>query len=157
MMPQFTDRLRRVCSDRAGTSTIEAALILPLFLALLAGMSDFAMSFAVKLRTQQAAARTIEYATSAGLERLSLDDLRNEAAAAAQVPLSQVVVLRWLECGGVRQSVFEAGCDSGQELARYASVRISNSYRPILKPFLPATMAKDGLMRFQGFASARLQ
>jgi len=151
------DRLAGALSDRGGASTIEAALILPLFLALLAGMSDFAMSFAVKLRTQQAAARTVEYATSAGLERLSFDDLRTEAATAAKVPTGQVTVVRWLECGGVRQTLFDGSCESGQEVARYVSIRIANSYEPVLKPFLPDTVARDGLMRFEGFSSVRLQ
>jgi hypothetical protein len=149
--------LGRLAGDRRATSTIEMALVLPSLVLLLAGMSDFAMGFSLKLHTQQAAARTIEYATSAGLEQLSFDDLRSEAAMAAHVPTDQVTVLRWLECNGARQTLFDGSCESGQEIARYVSIRISNSYEPVLGALLPESVVGDGTIGFVGFSTVRLQ
>lgn len=149
--------LGRLAHDRRGTSVVETALIAPVILMLLAGVSDFAMGFSLKLRTQQAAVRTIEYATTAGLERVSFSDLRNEAASAAKVPLAQVEVVRWLECNGTTQPLFDGGCESGQEIGRYVAVRISNSYRPVLGPLLPAAIAEQGAVAFSGYSTVRLQ
>lgn len=152
-----TFSLGPVRRDNAGVSLIETALVLPIIMMLLAGLVDFAMAFSAKLNTQQAAARTIEYATSVGLERLTFEDLRREAATAAKVPENQVVINRWLDCGQVRQSSFDGACDEGQDIARHVSVRISNSYRPTLGSFLPESVAPDGAMHFEGFSKVRLQ
>jgi hypothetical protein len=149
--------LARLARDARGTSVIETAFIAPVILMLLAGVSDFAMGFSLKLRTQQAAARTIEYATTAGLERLSFSDLRNEAVLAADVPPNQVEVLRWLECNGSTQPLFDGGCQSGEEIGRYVAVRISNSYRPVLGPLLPSSIADEGAIAFVGYSTVRLQ
>jgi Flp pilus assembly pilin Flp len=148
--------LTRIARDRSGVSIIETALIAPIILMLLAGMVDFAMGFSLKLKTQQAAARSIEYATTAGLEKLSNQDLQAEAAAAASVPANNVDVDIWLECNGVEP---ETGveCNDGDESARYVSIRIANSYQPILGPLLPASIAQGGAISFSGFSSARLQ
>ncbi len=143
--------------DDEGVSLIETALVLPIIMMLLAGLIDFAMAFSAKLNTQQAAARTVEYATSVGLERLTFENLRQEAATAAKVPENQVEVIRWLECDQTRQSAFDGGCEEGQEIARHVSVRISNSYRPTLGAFLPASVVTNGAMHFEGYSKVRLQ
>ncbi len=104
-----------------GVSLVETALVLPIIMMLLAGLIDFAMAFSAKLNTQQAAARTMEYATSVGLERVTFEELRTEAAQAAKVPESQVEINRWLECNQARQSSFDGGCEEGQEIARHVN------------------------------------
>jgi hypothetical protein len=157
MLKRFATFFASIARESAGTSLIETAIILPTILMLLAGVSDLAMGFSAKLRTQQAAARTIEYATTAGLERLSVDELRNEAATAANVPSDQVTVLRWLECSGAKQAIFDSSCEAGQEIARYVSIRIADAYEPILGPLLPKNIAVDGSIEFVGFSSVRLQ
>jgi hypothetical protein len=68
-----------------------------------------------------------------------------------------VTVNRWLECDGATQSLFEGACADGQVVGRYVSIRIKNSYSPILGPLLPARLAQDGKIHFEGFSSLRLQ
>jgi Flp pilus assembly protein TadG len=148
--------LTRIARDRRGVSIIETALIAPVIIMLLAGSVDLAMGFSFKLKTQQAAARSIEYATTRGLENLSEQQLQDEAAAAAKVPSNQVDVNIWLECDGVAPET-GVDCTDEQSLARYVSVRIENSYEPLLGPLLPASIAKGGAIEFFGFSSARLQ
>jgi hypothetical protein len=147
----------RLAGDEHGTSIIETAIIAPVLLMLLAGAVDFAMGFSSKLRTQQAAARAIEYATTVGVENLTVAALRAEAASAADVPLSQVEADRWLECSGTRQGTFEAACASGEEMARFVSVRIVDSYQPMLGSLLPARVAPNGSISFVGFSTVRIQ
>lgn len=148
--------LVRIADDCRGASIIETALVTPLLLLLMAGAVDFALGFSLKLQTQQAAARSIEYATVGGLENLSTQQLQSEAAAAAKVPANQVDVEVWLECNGVAPET-GVDCLDDEELARYVSVRIDNSYQPMLGPLLPANIAQQGSIPFFGFSSARLQ
>jgi Flp pilus assembly pilin Flp len=148
--------LRRISRDPSGVSIIETALIAPVIILLLAGTVDLAMAFSLKLKTQQAAARSIEYATVGGLENLSTQQLQAEAATAAEVPSNKVNVNIWLECDGVAPET-GADCNDGESLARYVSVRIENSYEPLLGPLLPASIAERGAIGFFGFSSARLQ
>ena len=154
MVTSFWVALRR---DEHGGSVVETAIIMPTLLMLMGGASDVAMGYWTKMQTQQAAARSVELANVGGLERLSVDDLKAEAASAAKVSTGQVTVTRWLECDGVTQTLFEGSCAEGQIVGRYVSVRIDNSYKPILGPLLPVKLAADGKMHFRGFSSLRLQ
>jgi hypothetical protein len=130
---------------------------MPTLLMLMAGASDLGMGYHTKLQTQQAAARSIELATVGGIEKLSVSDIETEAASAAKVKADKVTVRRWLECNGVTQTLFESSCADGELAARYVSVRIQNSYSPILGPLLPVSLAPDGKIPFEGFSSLRLQ
>ena len=143
--------------NERGSSVVETAIIMPTLLMLMGGASDLAMGSWAKMQTQQATARSVELANVGGLERLSVDDLKAEAASAAKVSTGQVTVTRWLECDGVTQTLFEGSCAEGQIVGRYVSVRIDNSYKPILGPLLPVKLAADGKMHFRGFSSLRLQ
>jgi hypothetical protein len=147
----------RLWRDARGASIVETAVFLPTLLMLMAGASDLAMGVSKKMKTQQAADRAMEYATVAGLEKLSTADIQAEAATAANVATSNVTVTKWLECDGTTQASFDLGCSEGQIIGRYVSIRISNSYTPILAPLLPASIARRGAITFQGFSSLRLQ
>jgi len=149
--------LHALGSDERGGSVVEAALVMPVLLVLMGGASDLAMGFWSKMQTQQATVSSVELANVGGLERLSVDDLKAEAAAAAKVPSDNVTIARWLECDGVTQTLFEGSCAEGQVVGRYVSVRIDNSYRPLLGRLLPVELASDGRIHFHGFSSLRLQ
>jgi Flp pilus assembly protein TadG len=156
-MTKMPTLLVRLADDECGASIVETAIVLPILLGLMAGASDFAMAFWLKMETQQAAARAIEYATAGGLEKLSTTDLRTEAATAAEVPVNNVTVQRWLECNGTKQGSFDGTCASGEVTGRFVSISITNSYEPILGPFLPDSIAEGGSMSFTGFSTLRLQ
>jgi Flp pilus assembly protein TadG len=141
--------------DARGASIVETAILLPTLLLLTAGSADLAMGVSAKMKTQQAADRAMEYATVGGLEKLSTADIQSEAATAASVATTSVIVTKWLECNGDTNATFDAGCADGEIVGRYVSVRISNSYTPILAPLLPANIRSA--ISFQGFSSLRLQ
>lgn len=142
--------------NTGGASVIETAIVFPVLLTLMAGAVDFAMGFWLKMQTQQAAARSIELATAGGLEALSVTTLQEEAATAAHVPPAQVTVRKWLECNGVVRN-FDVGCNGGEIIGRYVSVRIQNAYRPMFAALLPVTLAPNGSISFAGYATLRLQ
>ena len=146
--------LRRLLADRRGVSVIETAMVVPVMAILIAGISDLALGFSAKLKVQQAAARTIEMATAGGLNSAAFQALQNEAAITAGVPTGQVTLDKWLECAGVRQTLFDGTCSSGEQVARFASISIGASYRPRF-PLLQAV--GDGSIPLNGYAAVRVQ
>ena len=149
--------LRQLAGDCTGVSVIETALVAPIVLMLMAGTVDLAMGFALKVKTQQAAARAVEYATTTTLDSVSTTNVQSQAATGAGVPASQVTVSKWLECDGVTQSSFDLSCDTGAQTARYLSVSISNTYHPTLAALVPSSVAIHGDVTFTGHSSVRLQ
>ncbi|HTH28555.1 MAG TPA: TadE/TadG family type IV pilus assembly protein [Sphingobium sp.] len=149
--------LARLLADRRGASVMETALIVPLLATMVAGASDVALGFSEKLKVQQAAARSIELATAGGLSSTAFTTLQYEAATAAGVPTSQVVVDYWLECDSVRQSNFNGTCSTGQT-ARFVSITVNGSYTPIFSFLLRAPITdSNGQISLTGYASVRVQ
>ncbi|MFM2302016.1 MAG: hypothetical protein RLZZ84_1752 [Pseudomonadota bacterium] len=149
--------LHGIGNDTAGTSVIETAVLLPAFLLLFAGLFDFGAGFSEKLKTQQAAVRGVELATTAGLEGVTAATIQAEAAAAANVPAAQVTVDMWTECNGTRLTDPNGVCATNVQTARWISVHITNSYHPILGSLLPASIASDGVIHYVGEAVVRQQ
>lgn len=146
--------IRRLITDQRGISVIETAIVLPAMALLVAGISDLAMGFSAKLKVQQAAARSIEMATAGGLNSAAFQAIQNEAATSAGVPVGQVTIDKWLECAGVRQSLMDGTCASGQQVARFVSISISASYHSMF-PLLRGTNNAD--IALNGFSSVRVQ
>jgi hypothetical protein len=141
-------------SDTRGVSVIETAVIVPALAMLIAGISDVAMGFSARLKIQQATNRSTQLATAGGPNSPAFAILQTEAATAAGVPSSQVVVDKWLECAGVRQPSFEGVCLSGQQVARFASVTITGSY----SPKFPVMQYISGTsIPLKGFSMVRVQ
>lgn len=148
---------QRLIANCDGSSVIETALVLPTLLLLFAGLIDFGTGFSEQLKTQQAAVRTVELAMVSGADAVSIDTLKAEAAAAANVPVAQVTADAWLECNGTRMSDISAACTTGQQSAVWASVQINNSYRPLLGALLPARLLTNGQIPLVGAAKVRQQ
>ncbi len=118
-------------SDENGTSVIELAILSPFAAVLLLGMVDTSLAFTEKLKTEQAAQRAIEKATSyngAGSDYSGLDD---EAAIAADVPLDNVTLEKWLECNSTRQDSFNDVCADGELITRHIAITITDTYSPL--------------------------
>lgn len=130
--------IRTILNSNRGTSVIELGISLPIIILLVTGGTDVALAFSAKLALQQSATRTIEKATAGGLNSTAFNLLREEAAAAAGVPLSQVVLDKWVECDGTRQSSFTTECTGSQQVGRYVSITINGSYVPMFS-VLPGT------------------
>jgi hypothetical protein len=76
--------------------------------------------------------------------------LKDEAAAAAGVPLSNVNYQSWLECDGTKKA-FSDSCEAGQQIARYVSIEI-------WKDFVPSfNWTGSSTIRISGEAAARIQ
>lgn len=130
MVPSF-NKCFELFSDENGTSVIELAILAPFAAVLLMGMVDTSLAFTAKLKTEQAAQRAIEKATSyngAGSDYSGLDD---EAAIDADVPLDNVTLEKWLECNGTRQQSFNDVCADGELITRHIAISITNTYAPL--------------------------
>lgn len=145
-----------IVRDRDGTSVVELALVLPVLMLLFVGLIDFGAGFSKLQATQQAAVRTVEWATASGADALTIDQMKSEAAAAAGVNADQVVADIWLECGGIRMADTSLACSAGQESAIWTSVQINNTYRPQLGRLLPSTLLKSDIP-LTGSAKVRQQ
>jgi Flp pilus assembly protein TadG len=147
-----------VRKDETGTSTLELALVLPIGLMLVLGAIDSSLAFAEKLRAEAAAARAIEQITAFSRVNTDYTASRAEAAAAAGVPVDDVTVTYWLECGNVVQGSFTATCaSSSAQIARFVKVTVRGKFEPVMNygNFLQAD--SNGVVRVLGDASVRVQ
>jgi hypothetical protein len=82
--------------------------------------------------------------------------LRNEAAAAAKVPITNVAVDYYLECNDVKQSVYDMVCPDGQRYFRYITVKVQDNYKPMFTGQY-AGPNSDGSWTLKGDAGIRIQ
>ncbi len=149
--------LRRLAGNTRGTSMVELALLAPFFGLMAMGTVDAARAVSEKIRLQQAATRTMEMASAGGLNGASWNNLQAEAAAASNVELRFVTVDKWLECDRVRQGDFGGSCASDQEVGRYASVAIRQSYAPWFSESLKGLgWQSSGTITLEGRSSVRV-
>lgn len=153
----FRSRAAAMLRDDRGASVIEFGMVLPVIGLLLLGATDLALGFTEKLNLEQASARTIEKATALGATGSSYELLRLEAANASGQPLERVTIDKWLECNGTRQSSFDGACSTGQQIARYVSVRITDTYVPFFNYSVFAGGAIPASFTIQGDARVRVQ
>ena len=149
---------KQIGHNSAGTSTVELALIFPIGMGLMLGAVDASLGFAEQLRVEAAAARAIEQITAYSRVQADYTASRAEAAAAANVNVSDVTVTNWLECNNVRMTSFTATCPNNtDQIARFAQVVISGKFEPVINygGFLETN--GNGIVRVTGDASTRIQ
>ena len=118
--------------DCTGTSVVELALSVPVAALLLAGTVDFTMGFSQRLSLEQIATRTVQQAVVQGADTDDYNYLQQSAASAADVPLGNVTLDKWLECDGARQSAGVEVCSVPATPARFVSLRITKAFVPML-------------------------
>jgi hypothetical protein len=124
--------LAALLADRRGSSAMELVLISGVLFAMAMGVADMALAFQSALKLEQAAGRAAEWATAPGTVALNYAAMGTEAATAYGDTLSATpVVDTWLECNGTKASSFTGTCPAGQQIARYASVKLSDEYVPL--------------------------
>src|SRR3954451_2560070 len=121
-------RLSRLGRDERGTSLIELALVAPILVFLMMGLTDLARGLAERLSLEQAASRALEKA-SVGSVQSDYSSLGGEAAAGAGTGATASVD-QWLGCDGPRQPAFDGVCADGQMAARYVKVTVSRDFTP---------------------------
>lgn len=147
--------LGKLARDTKGTSLIEFAAAAPVFLLFVVGIADLGRGFSQRYFLQQAANRTLEVAHF-GASGTNFNHLIPEAAAAASVPESNVTLEQWLECDTTRKA-FDSYCESGQRTARYVSIEIRASFRPLWGTLGYANANADGTIPIQAKAALRVQ
>lgn len=150
--------LRACCCDRAGTSTIELAIIVPVLALLTFVGADVAMAFKTKIRLQNAAERTAQMASKGGYNSTAYQNLQADAAQAAGVPANAVTITGSLFCNSTAQASLVGECGTGQQMKRYVAININSSYQPMFGALMPGTIwaSNDGVA-VSGSASVRLQ
>ena len=157
MRLRLPDAVRRLARDATGVSIIEFALFAPILGVMVMGVTDVAMSYATKLRFEQAAYGALEKVSATSVQT-DYTYLRADAAEAAGVPISAVSVDAWLECDGVQQGAFTGVCADDAVIARYVRLTIDSGYRPTF-PYGPlgAATRSDGTMAVTASAAVRIQ
>ena len=149
---------RRLIGNSAGTSTIELAMILPVGMFLMLGAIDSSLGFAQQLRVEAAAARAVERITAYSSVRTDYTASQAEAAAAANVAISDVTLTNWLECNNVVQVSFTATCPNNtDQIARFVKVSINGKFQPAVNYGGFLRTDANGFVRVQGDASVRIQ
>jgi Flp pilus assembly protein TadG len=137
--------------EERGTSMIEMAMVAPFLGVLTLGIADYSRGFAQRLALESAAHRTLERA-GVGSTQTDYSFLKQEAANAAGVPLTDVTLDNWLECGGTRMTNYDDPCTDGAQQARYIYVKIEKNFTLSIRlPGQPQTM------RLYGDAAVRVQ
>jgi hypothetical protein len=145
----------KLAHDHQGTSVIELAIAAPVLLMLLAGVTDLGGGLTERYRLQQAVNRTLEMAQSGRDADFAF--LVPEAAAAAEVPVSDVVQEQWLECANsqVRRDWLDE-CTAG-DAARYVKLTITGSYMPLFGPMSYWTVQSNGTVKMTAHATLRVR
>ncbi len=145
-------------NNSSGTSTLELALVFPIGMLLLLGVVDLSMGYAEKLRVEAAAARAIEQITAYSRVQTDYTASRTEAAAAANVNVSDVTITNWLECNNVVQNSFTGSCpNNSDQIARFVKVTVSGKFEPTVNYGDFMKTDSNGLVRVEGDSSVRIQ
>jgi Flp pilus assembly protein TadG len=146
--------LLRLARDRRGASIIEMALALPVLSVMMLGLIDVASCYSAQMSIQQAAARSLERVQVSG-SSTDFTYVKTEAAAAADVPVSQVTVETWLECDYVKQGTTVQSCSANQVASKYVKVTINSSYAPYFAYSPLGTRQANGTVALSANSSVR--
>jgi Flp pilus assembly protein TadG len=149
--------IRSLARDERGASIIEMAMVAPVLATLLVGMVDISRAYSAKLQLEQAAQRSIEKVQQYRTTSSTFSTLQTEAATAAGVPTTDVVVDFWLECNGTRQTSYATVCPSTDNRVRYITVSITKKFSPMFGTrFFPGANS-DGTYTLDAQAGLRTQ
>jgi Flp pilus assembly protein TadG len=148
---RFARFVRRIAGDARGASVIEFALVAPVLGLVVVGIADYGRGFSQRFALETAAHRTLERA-AVGTTNTDYSFLRDEAAAAAGVPVADVTFENWLECDGTRMPNYSDVCGDTQQVTRYIQVTIYKNFSPSF-----AWTGKGSTYRLSGAAAVRVQ
>ena len=150
-------RFASLAGDDRGASVVELALVVPIMASLLIGMVDLSRAYSHKLKLEQAAQRAIEKVQQYQTTTSTYGTLQAEAAAAAGVPTSNVVIDYWLECNGVRATTYNSVCSGSQTYARWVQVDVTGTFTPIFPSKRYPGANANGTFTLHGIAGMRTQ
>jgi Flp pilus assembly protein TadG len=147
----------RLARDDRGASIVELALVVPIMGSLLIGMVDLSRAYSHKLKLEQAAQRAIEKIQQYQTSTSTYGTLQSEAAEAAGVPTTNVVIDYWLECNGVKATNYNSVCSSGQTYARWVQVDVTGTFTPLFPSKKYPGANTNGTFTLHGIAGMRTQ
>lgn len=127
----FARTLRR---DERGVAFVEFGFLVPIFALFVLAIADLGQGLSQRFTMQAAVNRSLERLLvsrpTAGANDSGVDYtfIRQEAATAANVPLSQVTLTQYILCDGVRAAASATACPQNQEQARYLSLTINKNF-----------------------------
>jgi Flp pilus assembly protein TadG len=149
--------IRSLARDERGASVIELALVTPIFAAMLIGMVDLGRAYSYKLQLEQAAQRAIEKVQQYQASSSTYTTLQSEAATAAGVATSAVVVDYWLECNGTKQTNYNTTCAGSETYGRWVTVEVTGTFTPIFASRRWPNANANGTFTVKGKAGIRTQ
>jgi Flp pilus assembly protein TadG len=146
MVRRLLQSLRR---DERGVSVVEFALLAPVLATLILGIIDLSTALSHRFTLQQALNRSLEMVQANRVQASSQGGtpdytfMRQEMATAAGVPLANVTLTQWRECGGARQSSYEGACPDDIDTARYLQLAVTREFtgKLYLRPVVLRTSA----------------
>jgi Flp pilus assembly protein TadG len=130
----FLRVVRPIAEDRRGVSMIEFGFLAPVLAVLIGAIIDLSMGLSHVFTLQQSLDRSLQVVQanrpqqSAQASSVDLSYLKQEVATAAGVTEDKVVMTRWLECNGVKQTNYDGSCADGADTARYVDLRVTKDY-----------------------------
>jgi Flp pilus assembly protein TadG len=124
----------RLRGDDRGVAFVEFGFLVPILSVLVIAVIDLSQGLSQRFTMQQAVNRSLERLLVsrpvAGANDSSVDYtyIRQEAATAAGVPLSQVTLSQYLLCNGTQAASSATACPQGQEQARYISLTVNKNF-----------------------------
>ena len=140
MHPAF----KKLARADGGTATLELALILPIFATMLIGVVDITTAFNRKLELEQAVQRAIERVMQTTTTQTVEANIKAEAAAAAGIPVDDVIVVYTQTCNGTSTPT-DQDCPSGETQVLYTNVSASAPFTPMF-PLARLGMIEDKFM-----------
>jgi len=126
--------LRSLCRESEGLAVIEAALVIPILLAFLVGLTDFSMAMFKRLYTEQVAITGVQMAISGGIGPIPDTQIAAQLAADSGLPTTSFAITRWTECNSDGTKYPQGPCPNDTDVREdFVKVTVSNSYQPIFR------------------------
>ena len=123
---------RRLASDEGGAAAVEFALLLPLFMVLIAGLFDGARLIGVTMQVHAAAAAGAAYAQANGWDAAAVSSAVRQAtpldASAAPGP----VLAAGCVVSGLIQPPTNGACPNGVQLGQFLTVSAQAPFTPVM-------------------------
>lgn len=126
--------LHDICQDNQGLAIIEAALVIPVLLVILVGLTDFSMALFKRLYTEQVAISGTQLAISGGIGPVPDTQIIAQLAADSGLPTANFAITRWTECNSDGTKYPQGPCPNDNDVREdFVKVAVTNSYQPIFK------------------------
>jgi len=150
----MSEKAKRQARKRAGTATVELALLLPMLLVVALGAVDFGRVFYMSVGVANAARAGVQYGAQsmafsldyAGMKQAALND-------GSDIPGLTANATRWCQCaGGNPTSCSSSFCGNSSVPQVYVQVNTQATFNTMVKyPGVPSTvtLSKQAIMRVQ--------